>query len=261
MHPYTYKIRFLLIHPNLDFTEVRARLSTVTGLNASRLMNVGDHRTTPNGTKLEAKHHDSRWGFDFETSDEWHDSKDQSAPDAINEMLQQLEPHKQMFNNLASSGCDIQLIVSVIADKNTADGFGQDLLRSMAEFRMNLWFDFYPPIFLEELVRYEIFNDLGDDAYGSWELWWGLKEKIRRDPDITKRIFINVMAELVKEGKLAALHHRSWDQKENVYTSAVFDRKRLEYEVDHSLRETGLDPDTFYWFELTEAGKAVQASL
>jgi hypothetical protein len=60
---------------------------------------------------------------------------------------------------------------------------------------------------------------------------------------------------LIKEKKLNALHHRSWDGKENIYSPAEFDRSRLAYEVEHSLQETGLDPDTFFWFEDTESGR------
>jgi hypothetical protein len=95
-------------------------------------------------------------------------------------------------------------------------------------------------------IKISILEACSEDAYGSWELWWGIKPKTQDNIDQLKKDFIDNVDELIKEGKMIALHHRSWDGKENIYTKATFKRERLEYEVDHSLQETGLDPDTFY---------------
>jgi hypothetical protein len=104
-------------------------------------------------------------------------------------------------------------------------------------------------------IRINILDSCTEDAYGSWELWWGIKHKESESIDSLKGDFVSCVKELVDEKKIIALHHRSWDGKENIYTPADFDQARLEYEIDHSLQETGLDPDTFYWFEATDEGR------
>ncbi len=145
MHPYTYRIRFLLIHPTMNFSKIRDELTSVPGLNSGRPMNFGEERFSHKGEKLEGTYFDSRWGFDFETSDEWRKSEDQTASNSINEILERLEPHKQRFNNLAKSGCDIELILVIGVESNTGEVLKPELLRRLSEFNISLGLDLYPP--------------------------------------------------------------------------------------------------------------------
>jgi hypothetical protein len=145
MHPTTYRIRLLFRHPSLDFKDAREALSKIPGLNLGRLMNAGEERVSPLGRKLEGKYFDSRWGFDFETSDAWRKSEDESICHAIEDMLQKLSPYKKLLDELASKGCALQLIVSIGVDSNTAHGFCPDLLQKLCDLNFSLWFDLYPP--------------------------------------------------------------------------------------------------------------------
>ena len=145
MHPYIYRIRFLLIHPTLNFSKTKDELMNVPGLNPGRPLNYGEERISHKGEKLEGTYFDSRLGFDFETSEKWHRSEDQSAADAIDEILEKLEPQKQMLNNLAKSGCDTQLILAIGVDSNTGEIFKPELMRRLFEFNISLGFDLYPP--------------------------------------------------------------------------------------------------------------------
>jgi hypothetical protein len=261
MHPYTYRIRFLFVHPTMDFTPVRDELSKIPGLNSSTVATYGQERYSHTGQKLSGTYRDSRWGFDFETSDEWRKSEGESIPEAISSIVSKLYPYKELLVSLSDDGADLQLIVSWYVDRNVADRLPLEIMRKLIELRLTPWFDLYPPDYSADTVRQDILETCNDDAYGSWELWWGVKPKTKDVPDRAKNTFLDVIENLVKENKLSVLHHRSWDGKENTYERATFDRTRLKYEIEHSRQHAGLDPDTFYWFELTEAGQEARRLL
>src|SRR5262245_8458804 len=134
MHPYTYRIRFLVIHPTMNLLSVKDELSNVPGLNPGRLMNFGYERVSHKGEQIEGTYFDSRWGFDFEASDQWHSSDNKTAPDAIEEILGKIEPYKELFRELAKSGCDTELILSIGLDNNAGELFTQTLLQRLLDF-------------------------------------------------------------------------------------------------------------------------------
>jgi hypothetical protein len=108
-------------------------------------MNYGEERVSHKGEKLEGTYFDSRLGFDFETSEKWRSSESQTASDAVDEILEKLDPHKQMFNDLAKSGCDTELVLTMGVDSNTGEVFKPKILRRLSEFEISLGFDLYPP--------------------------------------------------------------------------------------------------------------------
>ena len=143
MSPCKYRFRFLFIHPDIDFTEARRTLSAIPRIQTSYVSTAGQGRISHRGEKLEGKYFDSRWGFDFETSDAWRKSEDESIADAIEGMLQKLSPHKSLLDELANKGCDLQLIVSIDVEGNTAHGFAPALLQKLSDLHLTLWFDLY----------------------------------------------------------------------------------------------------------------------
>jgi hypothetical protein len=261
MHPYTYTIRFLFVHPTLDFTSAKGELSKIPGIKTSHLSIRGQERYTHTGQRLSGTYRDSRWGFDFETSDEWRKSEEERLPDAISGIVSKLLPHKELLVRPSDDGADLQLIVSCYVDRNVADCLTLEVLQRLRELRLTPWFDLYPRDFSAGTMREDVLEICGDGAYGSWELWWAVKPKMENVSHRVKKTFLDVIENLVKENKLSVLHRRSWDGKENTYEPATFDRARLEYEIEHSRQHTGLDPDNFYWFELTEAGQEERRSL
>lgn len=128
----------------MNFSEVRNELVHVPGLNPGRLMNFGEQRISHAGKVLEGTYFDSRWGFDFGTSAEWCRSENQSAVDAIDDILSKLEPYKKMFDDLSKSGCDIELILAISVSGNTGEVFKTKLLQRLSEFKISLGFDLYP---------------------------------------------------------------------------------------------------------------------
>jgi hypothetical protein len=53
-------------------------------------------------------------------------------------------PYKELFNFLDQKGCELQLILSIGVDYNTAHEFGSSLLQKISDLHLNLWFDLYP---------------------------------------------------------------------------------------------------------------------
>ena len=145
MNPYTYKIRFLFIHPDMDFSAIRDLFSSIAGINTAHVSTAGQERHSHKGERLEGKYFDSRWGFDFETKKEWNHSEEKSSAVAIDEMLTKILPHKQKLFELHESGCNMQVIIAIGVNENTSEGFPPELLCKLADIKLNLWVDIYPP--------------------------------------------------------------------------------------------------------------------
>jgi hypothetical protein len=155
MHPYTYKTRFLFTHPSMDFTATRDMLTGIEGIHTARISTAGQERYMHTGQKLEGKYHDCRWGFDFETGEEWNKSEEKSATEFIEEMLAKLESYKSHFNELAAEGCELQLIISVYVDRNVSEGFTPAFMKKLADFDLELWIDMYDRNEPESTEKYE----------------------------------------------------------------------------------------------------------
>jgi hypothetical protein len=103
---------------------------------------------------------------------------------------------------------------------------------------------------LEKKIRFSILDLAEEDAYGSWELFGGVKQDIADifDENTLRTEFLNIIETLIKEKKLIALSYKDVNKK---YTEVVFDRSRLEFEIKNTDK---IDGDTYYWFEATEDG-------
>jgi hypothetical protein len=145
MHPHTYKIRLLFSHDTLDFTEVRDALSTIPGIHIGRLMNFGQDRYTPTGRRLPGQYHDSRFGFDFRSGDEWARSDVTDSSETVEEILRKLHPYKELLADLAAKGCRLSIIVAVGVDANTSTHISPELAAKLADMHITLCYDLYPP--------------------------------------------------------------------------------------------------------------------
>lgn len=98
-------------------------------------------------------------------------------------------------------------------------------------------------------IRGAILEDASEDAYGDWEIWWGISGKL--DTDTKEKmlpLFVQVMAQLVAENMISFMEHKS----DGPYVPAIFSAERLEAELRHA---DNPDPDAFYWIEATQLGK------
>ncbi len=145
MHPHTYKIRLLFRHDEMNFTEVRNTLVDISGIHLRPAANFGEDRYMHTGQRLEGQYKDSRLSFSFEEHDEWTKSEERDSSEVVAEILEKLRPHKDLLNELASKGCDMDIIVSVGVEQNTSVTVVPELAKELVEMNMNLSYDLYPP--------------------------------------------------------------------------------------------------------------------
>src|SRR5262245_20376815 len=92
-----------------------------------------------------------------------------------------------------------------------------------------------------EEVKAHVIELCDEDDYGSWELWWSTSAKAQpRQMLALKRIFLDVVSELVSAGKLIAKHQ----QTDGNITATEYDREKLAREIDFS---DNPDPDSYFW--------------
>ena len=93
-----------------------------------------------------------------------------------------------------------------------------------------------------EHIQADVLELCSEDDYGSWELWWHVSSEIPAEQvPALKRLFLDVVSNLVSSGKLIAKVHSS----EGNITATKFDREKLARELDSA---GDPDPDSFFWF-------------
>ncbi len=104
---------------------------------------------------------------------------------------------------------------------------------------------------IEKKIRFSILDLAEEDAYGSWELWGGVRQDLAKDSlneEILATQFLNIMESLIKEKKIITLLYKNINHQ---YTEISFNKERLKFEVENMDK---IDGDTYYWFEATESG-------
>ena len=90
-------------------------------------------------------------------------------------------------------------------------------------------------------IRHKILELCAEDDYGSWELWWAIKDKAQGTVADIRQEFTAIIEELVNE---RALIVKTRGANHN-FLNAPFSRERLQTELKSASRP---DPDSFYWF-------------
>ncbi len=107
MQRYSYTIDLRIWHPSIKPEEITRAL----GIQPNHFSEAGQQRKTPKGTLLEGVYRESYWNADpFDRGE--YSSTDDLAEDALAEVLQVLEPHKEFIQKLRSEGGRILLQVS-----------------------------------------------------------------------------------------------------------------------------------------------------
>lgn len=140
-----YIIRFLIIHQNLNLTEVKEALSKIPGIIPDDIaFNAGEMRINPrSGEKLDGVYSNSRWGFSF--TKEWQKGDNEELHDALAKISDKLSPYKEYLRGLKEKGCRMELIISVYVERNVGESFSSDLLEKFGSLGIGLGFDLYPP--------------------------------------------------------------------------------------------------------------------
>ena len=139
MQRYSYTIDLRIWHPSIKPEEI----TRVLGIRPSNSSEAGQPRKTPKGTSLEGVYRESYWNADpFDRGE--YSSTDDLAEDALTEVLQILEPHKEFIQNLRGEGARILLQVSSFSGRNYAFEFSPEFLGRCAALGVSLAHDVYP---------------------------------------------------------------------------------------------------------------------
>ena len=96
---------------------------------------------TPKGKPLQGKYSDSYWVAKL-VKGGW---PNKALAVVFNELLDQLAPHQGFFERISTEGGTVEFFVGSFFEGNSGDVFDCDLLARMADFKINLSLDVYPP--------------------------------------------------------------------------------------------------------------------
>jgi hypothetical protein len=137
MNRYRYKISLRVRHPSMDPAEITATLRFAP----SHAWRAGEPRTTPRGQPLKGIWPQTYWTARLMECAR--PGKDLAT--AIAELLDQLELNRGFLARVRSEGGSSEFFVGWFFDGNSGDVFDSDLLARMADFKINLSLDVYPP--------------------------------------------------------------------------------------------------------------------
>ncbi len=137
MNRYRYKISLRVRHPSMDPAEI----SSILRLAPSRSWSAGERRTTPSGEPLEGIWPETYWTARV-TEGNW-PGKD--LPTAVAELLDRLELNRSFLTRVRSEGGSAEFFVGWYLEGNSGDVFDCGLLARMADLKINLSLDVYPP--------------------------------------------------------------------------------------------------------------------
>jgi hypothetical protein len=139
MQHYSYTIDIRIWHPSISPEEI----TRVFGIQPSNFCEAGNPRKTPKGTPLDGVYRESCWSADPFNRGEY-SSTDDLAEDALNEVLEVMEPHKKFILKLRSEGARILVQISSFSGRNYALELPPELLGRFAALGVSLAHDVYP---------------------------------------------------------------------------------------------------------------------
>jgi hypothetical protein len=136
MAEYSYSISLRIRHPTRDFAE----LGTTLSLAATRFWKADQPRMSPRGRPLDGVNRQSFW-YSVLLQD---NSSIRPLSDALDEVIEKLQPHKALLQALSADGCGLELFVGwFFPEGNSGDVIGHRLLERLADLRIDLSFDIY----------------------------------------------------------------------------------------------------------------------
>ncbi len=135
MRAYTYRLSLSARHDSADLSS----LPSLLGLTARRLWKAGDERIAPNGRVIGGIWRYSACSMDLS------EQSGQSLPERLAVVVEQLKPHKAVFEEWAASGAAFRVFIGWFFDSNSGDCFGWELLRDISDLKIDLDFDVYGP--------------------------------------------------------------------------------------------------------------------
>ena len=138
MNSYQYDISLRVRHPSVDPTDITSAL----GLNPSRCWRVGEPQSTATGSPLKGTYAESFWTTTL-AEGRW---PEKSLAVVMSGLLDHLAAHKNFFRQIRSEGGRAEFFVGWFFDGESGDVFNCDLLARMADLKIDLSLDVYPPL-------------------------------------------------------------------------------------------------------------------
>jgi hypothetical protein len=134
---YGYTISLRVRHPSLDPSEITSALQ----LTPSRTWRVGEPRATTKGAPLKGIYSATFWTKRFVEGE----FLDKELPAAMGEIVDQLVPHRSFFHRIRLEGGTAEFFVGWFFNRQSGGTFDCDLLARLADLKIDLSFDVYPP--------------------------------------------------------------------------------------------------------------------
>lgn len=123
-----FYLDIFISHPSIDPSEITAAL----GLEPSKLRRIGDPRATPKGNLIGGTYPDTRWRYSVR-----HEIKGRFFASKINDLVDQLLPHRDFLHQLRATGGKATLIVYFI-DGYFTDSISNETLSKVVDLHMDL---------------------------------------------------------------------------------------------------------------------------
>jgi Domain of unknown function (DUF4279) len=128
-----FHVELLIVHPTLDPRDIGEAL----GLETHFARRVGDPRKTPKGAPLSGTYPDTRWRYCVERI-----VKDQRFAFEVTRLVDSLEPHKEFFAHITSTGGRASIIVQFV-DGYLSDEIPLATLAKLVELKLGLGLECY----------------------------------------------------------------------------------------------------------------------
>jgi hypothetical protein len=129
-----YRIRFVIHHPDID----PDRITKSLGLTPHHSAIAGSVRKAPNGVILPGLHRTSSWSHSYRIERHRHFFSE------IVKIIDRLEPHKDLLNEIAGSGGSLCLIADLPGDVNIGSEFPWRDMARLADLHIDLGVEVYP---------------------------------------------------------------------------------------------------------------------
>jgi len=129
-----YRIRLVIHHPDID----PDRITKTLRLPPDSFAIKGSVRKTPKGNILPGLHRTSSWSHVFRIERHRHFFSE------VVKMIDRLEPHKALLNEIADNGGFINLIADLPGDVNIGSEFPWRDMARLADLHIDLGVEVYP---------------------------------------------------------------------------------------------------------------------
>ena len=143
MHTYEFSLSFRLTHPSDDLIGIYQKVSTLHDFTPGRIWKTGDQRSAQQGKTLEGVYKESYCYFSLVKNPQ--KSTVESPSQAIERALASLVPLQADLQNHARSGGELEFFLSLYIESNSGETFHPELIRKLADLKMRLSIDIYPP--------------------------------------------------------------------------------------------------------------------